>query len=115
MNFSDGQPKGIKQILSERGLWRRGECRLCRDRSTDPLRVDCCRKIISLQPDFLAQRSALDEMIENSGHVCIFFPKFHCELNFIERYWGARPNDLHEIVVITHGVDYKKQFLVLSI
>jgi transposase len=51
---------------------------------------DCCgRKIISLQPDFLAQRSALVEMIEDSGHVCIFFPKFHCELNFIEQYWGA--------------------------
>ena len=67
-----------------------GECRLCRDGNTDPLRVDCCgRKIISLQPDFLAQRSALVEVIEDSGHVCIFFPKFHCELNFIERYWGA--------------------------
>ena len=37
----------------------------------------------------MAQRSALVEMIEDSGHVCIFFPKFHCELNFIERYWGA--------------------------
>ena len=62
------RPKGIKQILSERGLWRKnmvGECRLCRDGNTDPLRVDCCgRKIISLQPDFLAQRSALVEMIE---------------------------------------------------
>ena len=49
MNFPDGRPKGIKQILSERGLWRKnmvGECRLCRDGNTDPLRVDCCgRKI----------------------------------------------------------------------
>src|SRR5438128_5279895 len=57
MNFPDGRPKGIKQILSERGLWRKnmvGECRLCRDGNNDSLRVDCCgRKIISLQPDFL--------------------------------------------------------------
>ena len=52
MNFPDGRPKGIKQILSERGLWGKnmvGECRLCRDGNNDPLRVDCCgRKIISL-------------------------------------------------------------------
>src|SRR6185369_16802478 len=93
MNFSDGKPKGIKQVLIERGLWKKnmvGECKLCQDRNNDPSRVDCCgRQIISLQPDFLAQKSALVEVIENAGHVCIFFPKFHCELNFIERYWGA--------------------------
>jgi hypothetical protein len=93
MNFSDGQPKGIKQVLIERGLWKKnmvGECKLCRNNNDDPLRVDCCgRRIISLQPDFLAQKSALVETIENAGHICIFFPKFHCELNFIERYWGA--------------------------
>ena len=27
-------------------------------------------------------------LIEGRGHKCIFIPKFHCELNPIEMYWG---------------------------
>jgi hypothetical protein len=29
------------------------------------------------------------EVIEAAGNMCIFLPKFHCELNFIEFFWGA--------------------------
>ena len=25
--------------------------------------------------------------MESRGHLCVFFPKFHCELNAIERVW----------------------------
>ena len=89
----NGEPKGMKQILIERGLWKNGlnaDCQLCKDKIDDINRIDCCaRRIISLQPDFLAQRSALEEVILEAGHKCIFYPKFHCELNYIERYWGA--------------------------
>ena len=28
-------------------------------------------------------------VILEAGHKCIFYPKFHCGLNYIERYWGA--------------------------
>ena len=31
----------------------------------------------------------LQEHIESRGHLCDFYPKYHCELNFIEQYWGT--------------------------
>lgn len=27
-------------------------------------------------------------IIEDGGHICLFLPKFHCELNPIEIYWA---------------------------
>ena len=42
-----------------------------------------------LQPDFKEQKSLVQEVIEAAGHLCIFLPKFHCELNFIEFFWGV--------------------------
>ena len=32
-------------------------------------------------------KSLVQEVIEAAGHICIFLPKFHCELNFIEFFW----------------------------
>ena len=44
---------------------------------------------MSQQPDFLAQKSRLEEVIITAGHQIIFYLKFHCELNYIENFWGA--------------------------
>ena len=49
----------------------------------------CAKQILKLQPDFKAQRSLVQEVIEEAGHFCLFLPKFHCELNYIEFLWGA--------------------------
>ena len=49
----------------------------------------CCRRLLFSQPDFILQKSQLREMIESCGHICDFYPKYHCELNFIEQCWGA--------------------------
>jgi transposase len=49
----------------------------------------CAHRLLSLQPDFLETKSLVEEVIEDAGHICIFLPKFHCELNFIEYFWGA--------------------------
>jgi len=53
------QPKGIKQILIERGLWCNGlhlECQLCKGKNKviDSTRIDYCTcRIMFLQSDFL--------------------------------------------------------------
>lgn len=82
------KPKGIKAVLSKHGLYEEnlhGKC----PSHYQPDAVACCNKhILELQPDFQAQRSLVQEIIEGTGHLCIFLPKFHCELNFIEFFWG---------------------------
>lgn len=91
-----GEPKGIKAVLTERGLFNpkvRGKCASkCETEATN-----CCNKrILELQPDFQAQKSLVQEVIEAAGHLCLFLPKFHCELNYIEFFWGAVKKYLRE-------------------
>src|SRR5882672_3192622 len=46
---------------------------------------NCCMAcLLSQQDDFIDQESMLEMMIRERGHLCIFLPKFHCELNPIE-------------------------------
>ncbi|KIK82326.1 hypothetical protein PAXRUDRAFT_153951 [Paxillus rubicundulus Ve08.2h10] len=81
-------PKGIKAVLVECGLYNTdlcGKCERC-DPNSD---VACCNKrILEQWPDFGEQKSLVQETIESLGHMCIFLPKFHCELNPIEFFWG---------------------------
>jgi hypothetical protein len=123
-----GQPKGMQQILKERGLWDElvrlngdkpipGNCHNCKmskaereqrqreaveemaggeeEEETEkdihffPQHVTCCmRSVLANQTDFRSEKPLLQIIIENMGHKCYFFPKFHCELNAIEMYWG---------------------------
>ena len=56
----------------------------------------CAKRLIEVQPDFQEQHSLMQEVIEAAGHLCIFLPKFHCELNFIEYFWGTVKRFLHD-------------------
>ena len=87
------KPKGIRQVLWERGLlkpdmtldgkWVDGPGnKPVRDVSTS------ARYRFSQCPDFLNQKSALQLQIETRGHRCEFLPKYHPELNPIELCWG---------------------------
>jgi hypothetical protein len=81
----------MEQIIKERGLWpAEGLNAQCPNFHYPPGRTDCCcRRLLFSQPDFVDQKSQLQELIESHGHLCDFYPKYHCELNFIEQYWGV--------------------------
>jgi hypothetical protein len=83
--------KGMEVIIKERGLWPNGGLNAqCEGFKCVPGETACCcRRVLFCQPDFCLQKSALEEYICMRGHICDFYPKYHCELNFIEQYWGA--------------------------
>lgn len=77
MQSDNGVQKGLKAILQERNLWQK-----------DMTKSEAVR-ILEAQEDFVSQKGWLDEVITQHGFMVDFFPKFHCEFNFIELFWGA--------------------------
>ena len=67
--------KGMKTILEERGV------------DTGGMRAKEMREILKGFPDFKQQNTILEDYVERRGHICTFYPKFHCELSPIERVW----------------------------
>jgi hypothetical protein len=55
---------------------------------------DCYKCVLGRQKDFLKQKSGIEEPYDaynlehGTQHRCLFLPKFHPELNYIESYWG---------------------------
>ena len=76
MVFNVGVPKGLIQVLKERGRYRKG------------MVLDEMRAEISGHPDFKNEKTKIEHFLNGKGYSCIFLPKFHCELNPIERCWG---------------------------
>ncbi|KAF8587995.1 hypothetical protein K439DRAFT_1645670 [Ramaria rubella] len=82
--------KGMKLIIEERGFKEGSLPAECKHfKCKDSTAACCCRRLLFNQPDFASQKPAIVELIESHGHIAFFYPKFHCELNFIEQCWGA--------------------------
>jgi transposase len=91
--------KGVKTLLIERGDWSDD---LILDCSNSKVRNNkhaeegspdfnrCCgRRRLSLHEDFQNTKCWLEAVMDDYEDCeLIFLPKFHCELNFIERVWG---------------------------
>ena len=86
-----GRHKGMEVLLAERGLLPpanlRAACESAKSHADD--NCCCCKRLLASQPDFVSEVSALERVVFSVGHRCLFLPKYHCELNWIERYWGA--------------------------
>ena len=67
-----GSFKGTEQIIREHGLWPVTGNLLaqCEGFKCETGRTDCCcRRILFTQPDFLNQRSQLEELVTSHGHM----------------------------------------------
>ena len=77
MNFALGVPKGLRIVLTERGI------------DTRKMTVNKMREVVGSHPDFKNEKSMLERfLVEEKGHIMYYLPKFHCELNPIERVWA---------------------------
>ena len=74
--LDDGTPKGAAMISEERGIY------------TKTLKLEDLIVILSQHDDFKNEKNSLETMLTGKGHTAVFLPKFHCELNGIERVWG---------------------------
>ena len=53
------------------------------------MEIKCCSLyVLSQQSAFLEQKPWLTECVEAKGCEIVYYPKFYCELNFIEMVWG---------------------------
>lgn len=89
-----GQFKGVTKILEERGIDTTGlklQCSQskCKTLAQGEVQSCCARRILFNQPDFMEQKSSLEELAEAHGCSVLLLPKFHCELNPIEQCWGC--------------------------
>ena len=53
------------------------------------MKAEEMRTVLGSHPDFRNEKSSIEcYLIEEKGHIVYMIPKFHCELNPIERVWS---------------------------
>ena len=75
MVLPDGTPKGMKKVLEERGV------------DTMGMKAPQLREKLKTYEDFQNPKTLFEDLVESPGHLCHFYPKYHCELSLIELVW----------------------------
>ena len=85
----EGIPKGLKQVLQEReredGTTLYSEI-VGTGKTGGVVQDDMVAKLSECD-DFQNQTNLITELIEGDKHICVFYPKYHCELSPVERFW----------------------------
>ena len=76
MSYALGVPKGLRAVLEERGVNTRG------------MNADEMRKVLGSHRDFREEKSRVERFLSEKHHIVYMLPKFHPELNPIERVWA---------------------------
>ena len=71
-----GVPKGMKQVLEERGV------------NVSKTKAEDMRETLQSMHDFKYEKTKVETLLFNNEYKGYFIPKFHCELNPIERVWA---------------------------
>jgi hypothetical protein len=70
------------------------------DNDEDFSNINCCMtKRLSAEQDFRSEKPVLQQIIEDAGHICLFLPKYHCELNPIELYWAFTKRGTDVVII----------------
>ena len=72
MVLDDGRPKGMKIVLKESGV------------DTHGMNAEKMREKLNTYEDFKIQKTILEEYVEQRGHLCLYYPTYHCELSPLE-------------------------------
>lgn len=76
MNYAIGISKGLQAVFQKRGI------------DTSHMNGDQMRKVLGSYSDFKNKKCRIEHLLVGEHqHVAYFLPKYHCELNPIQRVW----------------------------
>ena len=82
--MDSGEAKGLKTVLEERGLMSQKCVQNAHLFVAMRIQTAAWPSFSVIKMILRTKISLLEELITTPGHLCLFLPKFHCDLNPIE-------------------------------